>query len=205
MKNTKELILETSLNLFNAFGLSKVTLRTIAKEMRISQGNLNYHFKKRQDIIEVLYFQLVEMMNTEIANMTNSQSVLQMIYNSSKISLNCLYNYRFFMRDLYIIMRENSKIQNHYNQLQKVRLVQFTQVFDGLISQGFMRKEEFKNEYNRLYIRMNILGDNWINAQELLNEEIENPVEHYQLILFETIYPYLTEKGKLEFYKIISA
>lgn len=204
MKNTKELILETSLNLFNTFGLSKVTLRAIAKEMGISQGNLNYHFKKREEIIEVLYFQLVEMMNTEIANMTNSQSVLQMIFDSSKISMNCLYSYRFFMRDLYIIMNENSKIHNHYTQLQEIRLVQFTQIFNGLIHQEIMRKEEFENEYKRLYVRMNILGDNWINAQELLNEEIEDPVKHYQLILFETIYPYLTEKGKLEFHKIIS-
>ena len=56
MKDTKEIIINTALKLFNTEGLSKVTLRTIANKMGISQGNLNYHFKKRDDIIEALYF-----------------------------------------------------------------------------------------------------------------------------------------------------
>jgi AcrR family transcriptional regulator len=204
MKNTKAIILDTSLRLFNTFGLSEVTLRTIAKEMGISQGNLNYHFKKRQDIIDDLYFQLVEIMDIEMKNIVNSQSILQTIFDSSKISMNCFYRYRFFMRDFYIIMKGNSKIHNHYTQLQQVRLSQFAQVFDGLINQEIMRKEDFENEYKRLFARMNILGDNWINTQELLSSEIENPIEYYQSLLFETIYPYLTEKGKLEFHKIKS-
>ena len=202
MKNTQLLILNTALKLFNDFGLSKVTLRTVAKEMGISQGNLNYHFKKRQDIIEVLYFQLVEMMDAEMKNMVNSQSVLQMIFESSKISMNCLYEYRFFMRDLYLVMKENDRINSHYTDLQKMRSIQFSQIFDNLIHQNTLRKEEFENEYLRLYERMNILGDNWINTQELLQKDLDNPVEHYQSLLFETIYPYLTETGKIEFHKV---
>ena len=68
MKNTKGTILNTALKLFNSQGLSKVKLRTIANNMGISQGNLNYHFKKREDVIETLYFRLVENINQNMSN-----------------------------------------------------------------------------------------------------------------------------------------
>ena len=62
---TRDKILQTALNLFNQHGVPNVTLRRIAAEMFISQGNLNYHFKHREDIIEALYFQLLETFETE--------------------------------------------------------------------------------------------------------------------------------------------
>ena len=203
MKNTKEKILECALDCFNENGFYNTTLRQIASSLGISQGNLNYHFRTKGEILEILYFDLVERMEIEIKKMGNPQSMMQVLFESSKISLSCLYAYRFLMRDLYKIMKEHTNIQGHYNQLPTTRLTQFTQIFDNLINQGVLRVEEFENEYRRLFVRMNILGDNWINTQELINKEIKNPIEYYQLLLFEVIYPYLTSQGKLDFNKII--
>ena len=64
MNATKQKILMKSLELFNTSGISKTSLRTISDEVGISVGNLQYHFKKREDIIEALYFQLVAKMNS---------------------------------------------------------------------------------------------------------------------------------------------
>ena len=63
MITTKQKILSQSLHLFNSHGVSNVSLRMIADQSGISVGNLQYHFKKREDIIEALYFQLVENLN----------------------------------------------------------------------------------------------------------------------------------------------
>lgn len=202
MRNTKEIILEGALHLFNESGFKETTLRKIAMSLGMSQGNLNYHYKAKNDILEELYFNLVEKIDAEVQTMSTPHSLLQMIYDSSKISIRYLYAYRFLMRDLYQIMKSNNKIHNHYMQLQKLRLVQFNQVFQNLIGQGIVRPEAFNNEYKRLSVRMNILGDNWINAQELLNNEVDDPVQYYQSLLFEVIYPYLTKKGKKEYSKI---
>ena len=60
MANTKDKILKTSVRLFNENGLTNVSLRSIADDMKISVGNLQYHFKKREEIINALYFQMVE-------------------------------------------------------------------------------------------------------------------------------------------------
>jgi len=131
--------------------------------------------------------------------MAQNSSILSMLYTSAEMSMLNFYEYRFLMRDMYFIFRENDKIKQHYLELQKMRKEQFKMLFKTMIESQILRSEEFPDEYERLYERMNILGDNWINAFELLKKNVEEPVKYYQLLLFEAIYPYLTSKGKAEF------
>jgi AcrR family transcriptional regulator len=47
----KDKILNKALELFNTFGYESVTMRDIAGALKISPGNLTYHFKKKDDLI----------------------------------------------------------------------------------------------------------------------------------------------------------
>ncbi len=205
MKNTKERILKTSLELFNQYGLSKVTLRTIAKNMGISQGNLNYHFKRRDDIIEALYFQLVKNIDESMSHSQQSNDVLQLLFNISQTIMMNFYEYRFFLLDFVQIMRENKKVRTHYTDLTKQREQQFSMLFNMLIENNLMRKEILPNEYKNLYKRFQILGDFWISDAEINTKITGKTILKYSEILIQAIYPYLTEKGQKNYHSILSS
>jgi AcrR family transcriptional regulator len=205
MKKTREIILDTSLELFNSLGLSQVTLRTIAKKMGISQGNLNYHFKKRDDIIEGLYFQLVKNIDSSMSSMQESKNPFQLLVSISETIMFNFHEYRFFLLDFVQIMRENKKIRTHYTELTIQREEQFSMLFNLLIKEGLMRKEILPNEYKNLYKRFQILGDFWISDAEILNSNItKKTILTYSVILIQAIFPYLTIMGQKEYHSIVS-
>jgi AcrR family transcriptional regulator len=55
--NTRDLILEVAIVLLNERGESIVTSVDLANEMNISPGNLYYHFKGKEQVVEELYAQ----------------------------------------------------------------------------------------------------------------------------------------------------
>ena len=71
MVKKKKLILEAARTLFNERGYSQVTIRMIAVKLNMSSGNLNYHYKKREDIFEALYFEMVSEFDERIKYLPN--------------------------------------------------------------------------------------------------------------------------------------
>lgn len=202
MAKTKEIILDTALILFNDSGLPKTTLRTIANEMGISQGNLNYHFKKREEIIESLYFRLVSDIDEMMGNIGQEIDLFSMMFLVSEKMMHSFFEYRFFMTDFVQIIREHEVIRNHYSQLVIQREQQFLEIFNTLIAQGYMREEVFEGEYKNLFMRFQILGSFWIPSTVILSEELNrDAVVKYCNLLNETILPYLTPKGIEAYHK----
>ncbi len=205
MSKTKIKILNTAHQLFNQYGIANVTLRKIANEMGISQGNLNYHFKKREDILEALYYQVVEEVNVKMQEIMASEVNfdLKFIHDSTLAATQIFYNYRFIMTDFNQLCRENKAIRDHYRQLELKRKDEFKMLFGMLIQHGVMLPEEFEGQYDRLIQRLILYGNFWIAFDEIHHEDTrEEYVVQNHGIMMDAMYPYLTPEGKKEFLKL---
>jgi AcrR family transcriptional regulator len=205
MRNTKDRILKTSLVLFNEKGLANVSLRFIAEEMQISVGNVQYHFKKREEIIYALYFQLVEQMDNMMSqhNEKQSDSLLKVFITISKTISETFFLYRFFLLDFNMIIREHSTIKKHYVKLTLFREQQFIDFIKRLNKANLIREEILPNEYEKLFIRFQIISDFWISRANIQSDKMsEKIIQEYLEVINQTIFPYLTKKGIVEYLKI---
>ncbi len=197
MSRTKEKILKQSLILFNDQGLDHVSLRSISNALNMSVGNLQYHFKKREDIIHELYFQLVSTIDIAIENSGNTQSKLEEFFETTAAIVNCFYEYRFIFQDFTSVMNQHEAIRTHYQELMKNRKLQFSAFIGSLIKRNLMRKELLPNEYDHLFVRFQILSDFWMSSSLIELERVaQKEVSMYTEMIHQTIFPYLTETGK---------
>ncbi len=199
MNKTKRLILDQSLLLFNNKGIVNVALRDISNELNISIGNLQYHFKKREDIVEALYLELVSKIDKEIECLMSKFSVAT-FFDLQNAIIRILFSYRFFLIDFVAITRNNKKIKRHYAELSKKREQEVLFFVDHLISANILRKPILKDEYLSFYKSIEIIGNFWFSnclvQQDHLSQEA---LKEYSVLLQKMIFPYLTEQGRTYF------
>ncbi|MCH2231714.1 MAG: TetR/AcrR family transcriptional regulator [Crocinitomicaceae bacterium] len=203
MRDTKSNILQSAQKLFNENGVTSVSLRSIAYDAEISVGNLQYHFKKRDDVIEALYFNLVD--DIDSIDLTFDQDLLGSFLAYSKQMFTYLFQNRFFLLDFTTLVRSNQKIKDHYSELSKRRQGEFIQVANILIEHGVFRGPELKNEYLDLYKRLEVLTNFWFSSVFIEKNILkENEIQNYLELVGKGIYPYLTPEGKAEYLKLFA-
>lgn len=196
---TKQLILNESLKLFNEKGISNVPLRVISDSVEISVGNLQYHFKKREDIIEALYFQLVEKMNGVFLK-PQEDGLLNHFLTGSRVIITALFDFRFFLLDFVTITRANDKIKKHYRELSKQREIEALKIVDLLIEKEIFRPERLRNEYSSLFRRLEVISNFWFSSVLIQADKLsKKSLDEYTLIINHSIYPYLTSEGKKQY------
>jgi len=95
---TKQRILQVSLELFNRLGEPNVTTVDISNEMEISPGNLYYHYRNKDDIIE----HLVATYERDLKSLLNAEAELDGVIEHwlfLKLIIEKNDSFRFIFRD----------------------------------------------------------------------------------------------------------
>ena len=115
--NTKQRIVLTSLNLFNAEGEANVTTVDIANELDISPGNLYYHYKGKEPIIKILFDQyetkFVELLSAPADAEFNTEQFWYYLH----LMFEEIYNFRFFYENIHDILHRIPDLQKRFEKL----------------------------------------------------------------------------------------
>lgn len=201
MNQTKDEILKSALRLFNEMGVSQVSLRTIAADMGISLGNLTYHFKKREEIIEALYLELVARLDAAVNKKLDVKSQFELLFQIPSVTISNFYEYRFLMLDFVYITRNHAMIRDHYQKLIVEREEQFGKLVNSLISAKLLREEVVADEYKFLFKNLRIVSDFWLSATSIdkKGELRKTDLQEGSRLLEFMIFPFLTIEGQSKF------
>jgi AcrR family transcriptional regulator len=138
-KQTRERILETSLVMFNAQGEPNVTTNHIADELGISPGNLYYHYRNKDDIVEQLFARYEAQMDQALVVPEGRLPNLEDVWMQLHLVFECMWAFRFLYRDLVDIVSRNRKIKQRFARILNRAADSSAQVLKGLARAEILR------------------------------------------------------------------
>lgn len=201
MSDTKHKILESAIQLFNHNGVANVRLQQIASETGISVGNLAYHFRNKEAIIEVVVEQVEEEVSNILSNYRRFPNLIDFDFQLSKYFA-FIQQYPFYFLDLLDIERTFPQIHTHRQQHAAKMIYQFRNRFEFNKQRGLIIAEPKKGIYdsvaNTILTTITFyIPQNKIKGTTEINENA------FKASIWNQVYPYFTEKGKAEYEQLI--
>jgi AcrR family transcriptional regulator len=159
-RRTRERILEVSLRLFNEQGEPQVTTSAIADEMNISPGNLYYHFRNKDDIVEALFEQyerdidgLLRLPDERPADVEDAWLFLHLLFET-------IWRHRFVYRDPTDLLTRNRRVETHFRAILDRKTRAARRLCDGLAATGQLEAADF--ELDALATNMVVVATWWL-------------------------------------------
>ena len=171
-RQTRQRILDTALRMFNQQGEPNVTTNHIADELEISPGNLYYHFRNKDDIIEQLFARYEERMDTALVSPEGRLRDLEDIWLQLHLVFECIWEYRFLYRDIVDILSRNRRLRLRFARILKRAADNATSGMRGLVQAGVMRASAAEVEATATNIL--VIATFWMNYASVRGDKDED-------------------------------
>jgi AcrR family transcriptional regulator len=202
---TKERILEAALLLFNQEGIGNVSMRRIAEEAGIQIGNLTYHYRNRDTLIEALLNQLIEELEGEITRNQGRDLNLHMLWSSLYAAYQIQNRYRFIMLDLLHMFRQYPQLLQQFRENYERRREEVALALFFLAASEELKPEPEEGYYQEYLLpQIYCLSDFWLSEAELLySGKAEDKPLYYARVTFSLLRAHLSEKGIVTYREIM--
>lgn len=192
---TRDKIIDTALQLFNAQGTRAVSTNHIAATAGISPGNLYYHFRNKEDIIRAIFEQM------DVYGVEQYQLILDRYPPGSVVSLENTFimiqeynwRYRFFKRELTALIMNDPLLKErfHATNNQMRNMIRYT--LDGGIANGSIKAMSATTK-DHFIDAIWLVALFWLNYLEVSGEEVnDSTLRRGNGVLRTVLCQYLTE------------
>ncbi|GAA4800673.1 TetR/AcrR family transcriptional regulator [Lysobacter hankyongensis] len=203
-KQTRQRILDASLAMFNTQGEPNVTTNHIADELEISPGNLYYHFRNKDDIIEQLFARYEERMDNALAAPSGRLPELEDIWLQLHLVFECIWDYRFLYRDLVEILSRNRRLRLRFARILKRADDRAHGVMRGLSQAGIMRASA--DELDAAATNVLVLSTFWLNYSAARGDRDEQIAIRQGIVqVMMLLAPFLRDAERLHLNTLIRA
>jgi len=190
---TKQHILQTAVERYNESGTASVSMNALAEACGISAGNLQYHYKAKEDIFRAILEDLYHDYDV-IYTYTNAPFNLNTLRHIMRLGFDINWKYRFFFRELGALLRHDPLLAARFREIQEQRLTDQKAFIHQLAEASGLQITLTPEELHHVTLIGWLLANTWLSyvetlGQEInettLNEAVEVMVQHYK--------PYLPE------------
>jgi len=171
-RRTRERILDVALRLFNDFGEPNVNTTLISEEMKISPGNLYYHFKNKDDIINCIFQQFEKEIDQLLAVPTGRSADVEDAWLFLHLLFEQIWQYRFFYRDLNNLLANNRTLEIKFKELLNEKVQVARRLCAGLQSAGQLTANT--RDIEALATNMVVVATYWLSFAYVLDPRRSN-------------------------------
>ncbi|MDT8437477.1 MAG: TetR/AcrR family transcriptional regulator [Wenzhouxiangellaceae bacterium] len=163
---TPERIAEMALALFNEHGEPNITTNRIADELDISPGNLHYHFRTKQALIDDLFGRFEQRMFALLHAGAPERADIEDVWLYLHLVFETIAEYRFVYRDLNELSSRSRDLARRIRAILKLSM----QTADDLLAALQRGKELAIDADNRAALVRNIVlvSSYWIAFEQVL-------------------------------------
>ena len=203
-RQTRQRILDCSLAMFNAQGEPHVTTNHIADELEISPGNLYYHFRNKDDIIEHLFADFESRMDAALAAPQDRLPGLEDVWLQLHRVFECIWDYRFLHRDLVEILSRNRTLRLRFARILKRADSQAHGVLHGLLQAGVIRASA--NELAATATNVLVIATFWLNYAAARGDRDEQAAIRDGIVqVMMLVAPFLRDAERLHLHTLTAA
>jgi AcrR family transcriptional regulator len=158
---TRSRILLACRRLFNERGPGDVTTAEIAEAVGINEGNLYYHFQRKEQIVEALFADYEHAFREVAAAYGSGAGDLRHYRDYFAGWFNLMWEWRFFYRDGAVVDRLAPRLRRHLKAMADDGQGQVRRVYEGMVADGLMRATP--SEIDALVVNGWIVATYWID------------------------------------------
>lgn len=162
-RRTRERILETALALFNQLGAPGVTTTAIAAEMRISPGNLYYHFHSKEEIVEALFAAFRQEINEILAAPGRHPLHAEDVWIFLHLVFEAISKYRFLYRDLNQLLSRSRILEVQFKRILDHKAQTAAAILKGLVAAGDLHATS--DEIKTMAVNMTVIATYWLSYE----------------------------------------
>jgi AcrR family transcriptional regulator len=164
-QRTRARILEAGLRLFNERGEAHVTTGTIAESLGISPGNLYYHFRNKDQVVEELFARFEARIDVEPAASPDAAGAMEDLWLYLHLMLEGIWEYRFLYRNLDDLLERNRRLRERFNRILDRKHRAIVALCESLAQAGALRARPA--EIRALAANVLVVATYWLNFQSL--------------------------------------
>ena len=195
-QRTRARVLAESLRLFNEVGEAHVTTGTIAAALNMSPGNLYYHFRNKDQIVEELFARFEERIDVQPGPARGGAEAIEDLWLYLHLMLEAIWDYRFLYRNLDDLLSRNRRLREHFARIIARKLATVVTLCESLVQARAMRARPA--QIRALARNVLVVATYWLSFRPLLGPSGERSGEigegAYQVMAL--VAPYLVGSAR---------